>query len=95
MNHRCMARNKDDSARCERRATKMLATEGRKEFDFMTGLVSTNEPSVPTLRICGICTRRLHAGSQSLYLELDDGSRHAAWVSDQDRIRTQEIGVSS
>lgn len=68
--HQCMALNRDMSDRCHRPATKMLATIPR----------NGETPSLHTVHLCGVCARRLDAGSRSLVLQMDDGTRHTVWV---------------
>lgn len=82
MKNQCMARNKDNTARCERRATRMIPTRGHKTWSQEDPDLAEADPSVPTLHLCGICANRLRSGSQSLCLEIDDQSRHVAWVSE-------------
>lgn len=91
--HRCMARNPNDTARCTRPATKMMPTKGAAVYVPDINDMEARPASVATLRLCGICDRRLRSGSRSLYLELDDTSQHAAWtVYGSDTVWTQRRG---
>ena len=91
--HQCMARNPKDTARCTRPATKMLPTQGAPVYVPEINDMEARPASVATLRLCGICARRLHSGSRSLYLELDDTSLHSAWTSyGSDTVWTQRRG---
>lgn len=91
--HQCMARNKDNTARCERRSTKMLPTSGDLIWNDQTWTVEEGTPTVPTLRICGICLRRLHSWSSggALSLELDNHEHHLV-VKSGDVLRTRREG---
>lgn len=97
MKQQCMARNKPDSARCERPATKLMPTRGHLTWNPQDG-IQEQDPSITTLYLCGICARRLRSGSQSLNLEIDDGNRHTAYVdtrTEQGReiVRTKQASL--
>lgn len=86
----CMARNRADTARCQRPATKMMPTQGQIDRNPIDGSVVHLVSPVPTLRLCGFCQRSLFSGSRSLYLEVDGGIRLSAYVADEDRIVVSE-----
>lgn len=64
----CMAMNIDLTGSCRRPATKMFAGAKNPYND--------KPVSINTVRLCGVCARRLHTGSKALVLQLMDGTKH-------------------
>lgn len=70
----CMAMNIDLTGPCHRPATKDLAPTQNPWVD--------RPVSIRTVRLCGVCARRLGSGSRSLQLQLLDGTRHTLCEGD-------------